>query len=171
MAQRLKYPELAPEGIAALSGLEHYLNVGSGLEPVLLEFVRLRASLLNGCDYCVSLHSAELRKHHEPESRIATVATWQQSEAFTRRERAGLRWAEVVTNVQDGHAADEEFQAVREHFADAEVVNLTLAVAGINAWNRLAIAFRPQWQATTPPVQDQPASVVDDDGGKAAADA
>ena len=170
MPQRLRYPELVPDGVAALSGLEHYLNVGSGLEPVLLEFIRLRASQLNGCEYCVGLHSAELRKHHEPESRIAAIAAWQQSDAFTQRERAGLRWAEVITNVQDGHAADAEFESARKHFTDAELVNLTLALASINAWNRMAIAFRPQWREKAPPVQGEESSVVGDDGGKAAVD-
>ena len=159
--QRLRYPELAPAGFAALSAVEHYLNVGESLSAVLLELVRLRCSLLNGCEYCVGLHSAELRKHHEPESRIDAVARWQESNAFTHAERAALRWAEVVTNIQQGHAADEEFAAVRMHFDDVEIVNLTLAIASINAFNRMAIAFRPQWHEH---------SVVSDDGGKVAQD-
>ena len=173
--QRLRYPELAPQGVAALSGLEHYLNSAAGLEPALLELVRLRASLLNGCEYCVGLHSAELRKHHEPDSRIAAVGAWRASDAFTERERSALRWAEAITNIQNGHAADEEFAAVREHFSDVEVVNLTLAIASINAWNRMAIAFRPQWHEPRGGHTDaSPADKVDvtgDDGGKVEVDA
>jgi AhpD family alkylhydroperoxidase len=182
MLQRLRYPELAPEGVAALSTLEHYLNAGARLEPVLLELVRLRASLLNGCEYCVGLHTAELRKHHEPESRIEAVASWRTGTAFTERERAALRWAEVITNIQEGHAEDAEFAAVREHFSDIEVVNLTLAIASINAWNRMAIAFRPQWRAKSgehtetqvPEARPAPgveADALGDDGGKAEVDA
>ena len=158
--QRLRYPELAPSGIAALSALEHYLNVETALEPVLLELVRLRCSLLNGCEYCIQLHSAELVKHHEPQSRIQSVAGWQQSDAFTLRERTALRWAEVITNIQDGHAPQVEFISARQHFQDAELVNLTLAIASINAWNRMAIAFRPQWHGRTPKLTDA------EDGGK-----
>ncbi len=162
MVQRLRYPELAPEGIAALSAVEHYLNVGESLPTVLLELVRLRCSQMNGCEYCVAHHSAELRKHHEPESRISAVADGATTATFTQREQAALRWAEVITNIQVGHAADADYAAVREHFDDADLVNLTLAIAGINAWNRLAIAFRPQWHER---------SAVNDDGGKVAVDA
>ena len=162
MSQRLRYPEFSPEGVGALRGLEHFLNASSGLEPVLLELVRLRSSQLNGCEYCIALHSAELQKHHEPASRIDTIATWPASDAFTERERAALRWAEVITDVQQGHAPDDEYAAVRLHFSDVETVNLTLAIAGINAWNRMAIAFRPQWHER---------SAIADDGGKVALDA
>ena len=144
-SQRLRYTELAPEAIAPLRRLEHYLNAECGLEAVLLELVRLRVSLLNGCDFCIGLHTHELRRHNEPPSRIEAVPVWRESDAFTKRERAGLRWAEVITNVQDGHAPDEEFAAVREHLDEKEVVDLTVAIASINAWNRLGIAFRPQW--------------------------
>ena len=150
--QRLRYPELAPEGIAALAAVEHHLNTASGLTHALLEFVRLRCSQLNGCEYCIGLHTHVLTRANEPTSRIEAVAQWAASDAFTHREQAALRWAEVITNIQDGHASDPEFAAVREHFEDHEVVELTLAIAAINAWNRMAIAFRPQWRrpATKP---------------------
>ena len=147
--------ELAPEGMRALSAVEHVLNTGSCLSPVLVELVRLRASLMNGCEYCIGLHTSELRKHHEPVGRIDGVGRWRESDAYTQRERGALRWAEVITDIQDGHASDAEFAAVREHFSDVEVVQLTLAVASINAWNRMAIAFRPQWK---------PRVAVDDGG-------
>ena len=109
MAQRLKYTELAPEGIAAMRALEHYLNTGTGLEPEMLALVRLRASLLNGCEYCVGMHQHEAKKHNETEGRITDVADWRGSDAYTQRERAAFAWTEVVTNIQNGHAPDEGF--------------------------------------------------------------
>jgi AhpD family alkylhydroperoxidase len=165
MAERLKYAELAPAGMTAMRGVEHYLNTGTGLEPVLLELVRLRASLMNGCGFCVGLHTKELRKHHESEGRIGGLADWRHSDAYTRRERAALGWAEAVTDIQVGHAPEEAYQAVLAHFSEAEVVDLTMAVASINAWNRLAIAFRAEWR---PQPETTQAGDREDDGGKVA---
>jgi AhpD family alkylhydroperoxidase len=141
MEARLNYMRLAPEGIGKMRDLEHYLNTGSGLEGSLRELVRLRVSLMNGCEYCVGLHSGELRKLNEPEERVAGVADWRGSAAYTQRERAALGWAEAVTNIQDGHAPDVVFDEVRAHFSDAETVNLTLVITTINAWNRIAISL------------------------------
>jgi AhpD family alkylhydroperoxidase len=141
MEPRLSYTKLAPEGIAKMSALEHYLNTGTGLEPVLLELVRLHASLMNGCEYCISLHTAELKKHNEPQERIAGVAEWRDSTAYTQRERAALAWTEAITNIQDGHAPDVVYDEVRAHFSEAETVNLTLVITTINAWNRIAISL------------------------------
>jgi AhpD family alkylhydroperoxidase len=129
-----------------MTALEHYLNSASGLERVLLDLVRLRASLMNGCEYCINLHSAELRKQHEPEERIAGLSDWRGAGAgsgglYTQRERAALAWTEAVTNIQDGHAPDAVYDEVRAHFSDVETVNLTLAITTINAWNRLAISM------------------------------
>ena len=142
MEPRLKYPELAPEGYAAMRALEHYLNTGTGLESTLQEFVRLLASELNGCEYCTHLHTAQLKKHNETEDRIAGVMGWRASDIYTQRERAALAWTEAVTNIQDGHAPDAVFEQVHEHFSETEIVNLTWAIASINAWNRMAIAFQ-----------------------------
>jgi AhpD family alkylhydroperoxidase len=141
MATRLDYSKLAPEGMAKLTELGHYLNTQTGLEPVLLDLVRLRASLMNGCEYCIQLHTAELKKLHEPEERIAGLSDWRGSNAYTQRERAALVWTEAVTNIQEGHAPDEVYAQVREHFSEVETVNLTLAITTINTWNRLAIAL------------------------------
>jgi AhpD family alkylhydroperoxidase len=141
MAARLKYGELAPEGLEKMRALEHYLNTGTGLEPVLLDLVRLRVSLMNGCEYCIHLHAEELKKLHEPEDRIAGLSDWRSSNAYTQRERAALKWAEAVTNIQVGHAEDAVYGQMREHFSEVEAVNLTLAITTINAWNRLAIAL------------------------------
>ena len=138
---RLKYGQLAPEGLAHMRELEHYLNNGAGLEASLRELVRLRVSLMNGCEYCIHLHSAELKKLHEPEERIKGLAEWRGSSAYTQRERAALGWAEAVTNIQDGHAPDAVYDEVRAHFDEVETVNLTLVITTINAWNRLAIAL------------------------------
>jgi AhpD family alkylhydroperoxidase len=138
---RLKYGELAPEGIAKMRELEHYLNNGAGLELSLLELVRLRASLMNGCEYCIHMHTAELRKMNETATRIDGVADWRGSEAYTKRERAALAWAEAVTNIQDGHAPDVVYDEVRAHFSEVETVNLTLVITTINAWNRIAISL------------------------------
>ncbi|ADW68486.1 carboxymuconolactone decarboxylase family protein [Granulicella tundricola] len=158
MEQRLRYTELAPNGIAAMRAVEHYVNTESGLEPVLLELIRLRASLLNGCEYCIGLHSHELTKHNEPQGRIAGVEDWQSSNAFTKRERVAFAWTEAVTNIQDGHASDKAYAAAREYFSEVELVNLTIAITSINAWNRMAIAFRAVHTTKT--------DVTGDDGGK-----
>jgi AhpD family alkylhydroperoxidase len=141
MEPRLKYGQLAPEGLAKMMALEHYLNTGTGLEHSLLQLVRLRVSLMNGCEYCIDLHTAELKKMHETKGRIAGLADWRGSDAYTKRERAALAWAEAVTNIQEGHAPDVVYDEVRAHFDEAETVNLTLAITTINAWNRIAIAL------------------------------
>jgi AhpD family alkylhydroperoxidase len=138
---RLKYEELAPEGLAKLRALEHYLNTGTKLEASLLGLVRLRASLMNGCEYCTHVHTAELRKLKEPAERIDGLAEWRNSDFYTHRERTALAWAEAVTDIQDGHAPDAVYDEVLAHFSDVETVNLTLAITTINAWNRLAISL------------------------------
>jgi AhpD family alkylhydroperoxidase len=138
---RLKYGVLAPEGLAHMRELEHYLNNGANLPASLRELVRLRVSLMNGCEYCVRLHTSELEKVGETAERIADVVDWRGSELYTKRERAALAWAEAVTDIQDGHAPDVLFEAVREQFTDVETVNLTLVITTINAWNRISIAL------------------------------
>ena len=181
MAQRLRYAELAPDGMAALRQLEHYLNTGTELGAVLLELVRLRASRINGCTFCLNLHTAELLKHNEPQSRIDAIAHWQTSDAFTPRERAALAWTDSVTNVQATQVPTSDFEAVNQFFAGKELADLTLAVSSINAWNRLAIAFQAEWKPGHPknPVESIPPpvhhgnaeiSAAGDDGGKVAED-
>jgi AhpD family alkylhydroperoxidase len=138
---RLKYWQLAPDGLAKMRELEHYLNNETGLEASLLGLVRLRASLMNGCEYCIQVHTAELQKLNETAERIAGVGDWRSSEAYTKRQRAALAWTEAVTNIQEGHAPDVLYEAVRAEFTDVETVNLTLAISTINAWNRIAISL------------------------------
>ena len=143
MDQRLRYARLIPDGLAKMTALEHYLNTETGLEPILLELVRLRASQMNGCEYCITLHTAELKKHNESPARIDSVADWRNSDVYTHRERAALAWTEAITNIQDGHAPDPVFEELRAHFSEVEAANLTLVLTTINAWNRLAIAIGP----------------------------
>jgi AhpD family alkylhydroperoxidase len=138
---RLKYGQLVPEGFAKMRELEHYLNNRTGLEASLRELVRLRVSLMNGCEFCIRLHTSELQKVNETADRIAGVADWRGSDAYTKRERAALAWAEALTNIQDGHAPDVVYEEVRAHFSDVETVNLTLVISTINAWNRISIGL------------------------------
>jgi AhpD family alkylhydroperoxidase len=141
MEVRLKYGQLAPEGFAKMRELEHYLNTGTDLERTLLELIRLRASLMNGCEYCITFHTTELQKNNETAERISQLADWRSSEIYTNRERAALAWTEAVTNIQDGHAPDAGYDEVRAHFSDVETVNLTLAITTINSWNRISISL------------------------------
>ena len=138
---RLKYGQLAPEGFEKLKALEHYLNTGSGLDTPLRELVRLKVSTMNGCEFCLRLHTSELQKVNETADRIAGVADWRGSDAYTKRERAALAWAEAVTDIQEGHAPDVLYEEVRAQFTDVETVNLTLVISTINAWNRISIAL------------------------------
>ncbi len=147
MASRLRYPEFAPEGIAPLRAVEHYLNASTALPPVLLELVRLRSSLVNGCAFCTGHHTAELHKHNEPATRIEALRNWATSDAFTARERAALAWTDAITNIQNSGASDADYAAVSRFFHEKDLVDLTLAIASVNAWNRLSIAFGATWNA------------------------
>lgn len=138
---RMRYWEIAPEGIAKMRQLEHYLNADSGLDHTLLELVRLRASQINECRSCVGLHTREMNKLNESAQRIAELEEWRNSDLYTKRERAALSWTEVVTNIQDGHAPDAVYDEVRAVFSEAETVDLTVAIGSINAWNRVTIAL------------------------------
>ncbi len=142
---RLPYPKLAPEPYAALASVGHALNTTTALEPTLLNLVYLRASLLNDCHFCIGAHTAELRKHNEPQTRIDALRDWPSSDAFTPRERAALAWTDAITNIQATHASDADYAAVTQFFRDKDLVDLTFAIAQINAWNRLGIAFAPEW--------------------------
>jgi len=127
-----------------LRDLEHYLNTESGLDYVLRELVKLRASQLNGCVYCVNTHTGELQKAGVSAEKIGDVAEWRNSSAYSQRERAALSWTEVVTNIQDGHAPDAVYEEVRAAFSEPEIVNLTLVIGTINVWNRLSISLGKQ---------------------------
>lgn len=151
--RKLNYVKTSPEPYKRMSALGHYLAAESGLEQTLLEFVKLRASLLNGCHFCIDMHTAELKKIHETPDRIASLADWRNTDIYTQRERAALAFAEAITNIQDGHVPDAVFDAVREHFTEKETVDLAWAIAQINAWNRMGIIFQPEFRkpaATAP---------------------
>jgi AhpD family alkylhydroperoxidase len=168
---RLPYPKLAPKPYAHMIALGHYINTETNLEHNLVEFVNLRASTLNGCGFCIGMHTAELQQHNEPQSRIDAIAHWHESDAFTPRERAALAWTDALTNIQNGHASDADYVAVNEFFTGKDLVDLTWVIAKINAWNRMGVGFAAEWN---PPQQksEEPKEVaaVDDDGGKVAED-
>ena len=141
MEQRIDFYKASPDALKALIALE--VAVGKlGLEPALLDLIKLRASQINGCAFCVDLHASDLRKKGETERRVHTVSVWRETPFFTPRERAALAWTEAVTLIAEQHAPDEDYEALRAHFSEAEMVNLTLAIGVINSWNRLSIGFR-----------------------------
>jgi AhpD family alkylhydroperoxidase len=141
-----------PDGIKAVLGLEVYLR-HSGLDARLLDLVRLRASQINGCAYCIDMHWKDLRAVGESEQRLYGLDAWQESPYYTDRERAALEWTEALTRIADGHASDAVYESVKPHFSTAELANLTLAVATINVWNRLNIAARTEAGTYQPPAQ------------------
>lgn len=139
---RIDYTGAAPGAQRAIYGVEEYVRQ-SGLEHGLLELVKLRASYINGCAYCVDMHTKDARAAGETEQRLYAVPVWRETPFFSPRERAALAWAESVTNISHGGVPDDQFASAREHFTDSELVNLTMAVIAINAWNRLAVTFQP----------------------------
>ena len=143
MSERINYAKVTPEGYRAMSGLERYVR-GSGLEPSLLELVKLRASQINGCAYCIDMHWKDARARGESEQRLYGLMAWRESPYYTERERAALAWTEAVTLIADSHVPDELYEEVRQYFNETELVNLTFALVAINGWNRLAISFRTE---------------------------
>ena len=141
MQPRIEYDKIAPAGVQSMWGLEKYVR-HCGLEPALLELVKLRASQINGCAYCIDMHTKDARARGESEQRLYALNAWQETPFFSDRERAALAWTEAVTEVADGHVPDEAYEAVRQHFDEKELVDLTLAIVAINGWNRMAISFR-----------------------------
>jgi AhpD family alkylhydroperoxidase len=138
---RFNYPRVAPGIYDAMDSLDTYLG-NSGLERKLLLLVQLRASQLNGCAFCIDMHWKDLRAIDETEQRLYGLDAWRESPYYTDRERAALAWVEAVTFIANGHASDAVYEDVRGQFSEKELADLTLAVATINAWNRLAIAAR-----------------------------
>ena len=141
MEPRIHYGKVAPAVLTAMRGLEDVVR-GSGLEPSLRELVKVRASQINGCAYCVDMHTLDARAQGETEQRLYAVAVWQEAPFFTERERAALLWTEKVTLISEDHVPDEVYEQVRKHFTEEELVNLTLAIVAINGWNRFAVSFR-----------------------------
>src|SRR4051812_245894 len=141
MKPRMEYWKVAPVAFKAMSSLEAYLH-DCGLDKALLHMVKLRASQMNGCAYCIDMHWKDARAAGETEQRLYGLDAWREAPYYTDRERAALQWVEALTTITDGHAPDAAFDALRAHFSEREIVDLTLLAAQINAWNRLAIATR-----------------------------
>lgn len=141
MEQRFNYFKAAPGAYKAMSGLEQYLH-GCGLEEGLLHLVKLRASQINGCAFCLDMHWKDLRAIGEEEQRLYSLDAWRECPWYTDRERAALAWTEALTLVTEGHVPDAVYEEVRKQFNEKELSDLSLAVTTINAWNRLSIASR-----------------------------
>jgi AhpD family alkylhydroperoxidase len=141
MEQRFNYFKAAPDAYKAMSGLEAYLH-GCGLEEGLLHLVKLRASQINGCAFCLDMHSKDLRAIGETEQRLYTLDAWRECPWYTDRERAALAWTEALTLVTQGHVPDAVYEETRKQFNEKELSDLSIAITTINAWNRLSIAAR-----------------------------
>ncbi|HEY1289741.1 MAG TPA: carboxymuconolactone decarboxylase family protein [Burkholderiales bacterium] len=143
MKPRIDFARVSPKVLQAMYGLQNTVN-GSGLEHNLLELVKMRASQINGCAYCLDMHSKDARAAGETEQRLYLLDAWRETSLYSERERAALEWTEALTRIGDGHVPDAVYAGVREHFSEEDLVKLALAVVAINGWNRLAIAFRAQ---------------------------
>lgn len=141
MKPRLKAREIAPNAFSALHGVDRYLAT-CGLETSLLHLVKLRASQINGCAYCIDMHCKDLRALGESEQRLYSLTAWRDTPFYTDRERAALAWTETLTLITAGHVSDQVYEDVGKHFSESELVDLTVAVVAINGWNRMSIAFR-----------------------------
>lgn len=141
MSARLHPMQAAPGAFQALLQLQGYVDK-SGLDETLLYLVLTRASQINGCAYCLDMHTKDARAHGESEQRLYLLAGWREASCYSERERAALEWTESVTLVADTHVPDEAYERVRPHFSEEELANLTLAIGVINVWNRLNVAFR-----------------------------
>ncbi len=141
MEPRLNFYKASPDAAKAILALEASVSK-LGLDHGLLDLVKLRASQINGCAFCVDMHSTDARKRGETERRLYAVAAWHESPFFTPRERAALAWTESLTRISETHAPDADYEALSAEFNERERVDLTLAIGTINTWNRLAIGFR-----------------------------
>jgi AhpD family alkylhydroperoxidase len=141
MQTRLDFYTAEPAIMKALVGVENQLAKGT-IEILTKELVRLRASQINGCAFCLDMHVTDALKEGESQRRLATVSAWRETPFFSDRERAALEWTESLTLISQNHVPDAVWEAVRPHFTDAELMELTALITSINSWNRFAIAFR-----------------------------
>lgn len=141
MNSRIDYAKVSPHAVQAMYGLERFVRE-SGLETSLVNLIKMRASQMNGCAYCIDMHSKEARAEGETEQRLYELNAWRETPFYTERERAALAWTESLTLISQTHAPDDVFEEVRRHFNEQEIVGLSMAIVAINAWNRLAIGFR-----------------------------
>lgn len=153
MSVRMDYAKAEPAAVRAMYGLQHYVNE-CGLERSLLELIKTRASQINHCAYCIDMHTKDARvASGESEQRLYGLSAWQEAPYYTDRERAALAWTEALTLIADNNVPDDLYAQARQHFSEAELVNLSLAVIAINGWNRLAIGFRAEVGSYQPKVQ------------------
>jgi AhpD family alkylhydroperoxidase len=148
--RRIDYRRIAPEAVSAMLDMQRYVDHCS-LEKQLLELVKLRASQINGCAYCVDMHSKDLCALGESEQRLYSVVVWREAPFFNDRERAAFAWTEAVTLVSKAGVPDEVYEKARSQFSEKELVDLTMAVIAINGWNRLAVSFRAIAGSYQPP--------------------
>jgi AhpD family alkylhydroperoxidase len=141
MQARMDFRKASPQGAKVMADLHAYVHI-CGLEPALLELVKLRASQINGCAHCIDMHTKELRADGESEQRLYLLDAWEESPFYSARERVALAWTEALTLVTDGHVPDEVYETARTQFSEEELANLSLAIVAINGANRLNIAFR-----------------------------
>jgi AhpD family alkylhydroperoxidase len=141
MQSRLDIHKASPQAYRAMAALETYVR-NSGLEPGLLKLVKIRASQINGCAFCIDMHTREAREDGETEQRIYALDAWQETPFFTDRERAALAWTEALTLINETRAPDDVYEQTRQRFSESELVNLTMAIVVINGWNRICVGFR-----------------------------
>lgn len=160
MQPRIAYTTVAPEALAAMLNLERYVR-DSTLDHSLLHLLKVRASQINGCAYCIDMHSKDARALGETEQRLYALSAWRETPFFTPRERAALEWTERVTRIGDGGVPDDLFARTREHFSEKELVDLTMAIVAINGWTRVAISFRAPVGSYQPAGQAAAAAITD----------
>jgi AhpD family alkylhydroperoxidase len=141
MEPRIKYAEVAPGAMKAMLALESYV-AGSGLERSLLELIKTRASQINGCAYCIDMHTKDARAAGESEQRLYALSAWRETPFYSDRERAALAWVEAITLLAETGVPDDVYEQARACFTERELVDLTMAAIAINGWNRLAVGFR-----------------------------
>lgn len=141
MKERIDYSKVAPGALKAMQGLEKYVK-DSGLERSLYELVKTRASQMNGCAYCIDMHTKDARKAGETEQRLYALSAWRETTFYTERERAALAWTEALTLISENNVPDALYDSLGKYFNEKERVALTMAIVAINGWNRLAIGFR-----------------------------
>jgi AhpD family alkylhydroperoxidase len=142
MEARMDAQKVSPAAFQAMLALEGFIRKQSKVEPALIHLVKMRASQINGCAYCLDMHSKDARAEGETEQRLYALSAWRETPFFTDRERDALAMTEAVTLISEGHVPDAVYEKARQSFSEEELVNLTLAIITINGWNRLAITFR-----------------------------
>jgi AhpD family alkylhydroperoxidase len=143
MKPRLNLGAVSPGAYRAMLGLEKFIHE-SGIEEKLVHMLKMRASQINGCAYCLDMHSKDARAIGESEQRLYGLDAWREAPFYTERERAALEWTEAVTEIAEGHVPDEVYERARKQFSEKELVDLTMIAVAINGWNRIAIAFRSE---------------------------